>query len=328
MNNTIFVTNATDQVDTVTKETGLFESKSEDVDHIFTRTLSCTGGSASESSPIQMYELPSRTDTIPNLNLNIIKYAKQRWNQCQFIYSASKKEYQVKDVSIAHYGGIKDRLIIGACPVPRKITMYPMSNKGFVRDQTRTVLSRLINDHKVTRIMSLMAECDEDGDENSLFRPYAKLDLPIIDPSKTVQFDKLGIRDCNVTNNIDILKFAIKIVKLLEAGEKVYLHCWGGHGRAGTVFCLVLHLIYGMNAKNALDFCQRVHDSRESFIIVASPQTLTQADQVRHIIDGLINGDPEFKDFIKNPEFEEFVNDPKNRERADLISKHIGKLEN
>ena len=223
--------------------------------------------------------LPSKyPNIIPNLSLNIRKFASHRWNDCRFIYSSLKSEYQVKIVPIAHWG-IKDILLIGACPVPRRTTQYPTSNNTFIKNQTRSMLTTIIKEHKVTVFMSLMAECDdENGDENSIFRPYSKLDLPEIDPS--VKFFKLGIKDCNITDDNSILDFAKQVVKFLCQGEKVYLHCWGGHGRAGTVYCLVLQILYGMTASDALDYCQCIHDCRESFITVSSPQTLSQATQV------------------------------------------------
>ena len=162
---------------------------------------------------------------------------------------------------------------------------FPHSNKDFIREQTRITISKLVNEHRVTAFMSLMAECDENGNEDSLYRPYSKLDLPVLAPK--TKFFKLGIKDCNVTDDDSVLDFAKLAIRLLESGERVYLHCWGGHGRAGTVYCLILHLLYGMSAQNALDYCQCVHDCRESFIQVGSPQTHTQATQVRRIVANL-----------------------------------------
>ena len=225
--------------------------------------------------------LPSKYSNIPNLSLNIRKFTSHRWNDCRFIYSSLKTEYQVKNAPIAHWG-INDVLIIGACPVPRRTTLYPTNNKTFIKNKTRSNLTTLIKEHKVTVFMSLMAECDdENGNENSTFRPYSKLDLPEIDP--TVKFFKLGIKDCNITDDNSVLDFAKQVVNLLCQGEKVYLHCWGGHGRAGTVYCLVLQILYGITASDALNYCQCIHDCRESFVDVSSPQTLLQATQVKRM---------------------------------------------
>lgn len=233
------------------------------------------------------FELSSRIPGISKkLNLNINKYLTHTWGKSEFIYSSVKNEYQVKNIPSAHWG-ITEILIIGACPVSKKITQYPISNKLYVIDETLRKLNILINEHKITTFISLMAECDdENGNENNIHRPYSKLDLPIIDP--TVKFFKLGIKDCDVIDDNSILEFTNKIVDLLANGEKIYLHCWGGHGRAGTVYCILLHLIYGMNAEDALNYCQRVHDTRVSFISVASPQTLKQANQVRRIINNIV----------------------------------------
>ena len=49
----------------------------------------------------------------------------------------------------------------------------------------------------------------------------------------------------------------------LEAGENLYVHCWGGRGRAGTVgACLLAHL-YGITADEALERVQRAFDTRK-----------------------------------------------------------------
>jgi protein-tyrosine phosphatase len=319
--NEINITNITNITNDFNNTDCLSESKIDIPDS----THECVAGGGA-TAPVTEYELPPRNpdSCISNLNLNIIKCAKHKWTNCEFVYSPLKDEYQVRNVSIAHWG-INGQLIIGACPVPQKITQYPSSNKNAVKDQTRTVLTSLIKEHKITKFISLMAECLETNDENTQFRSYSKLDLPSIDPSVT--FDKLEIVDCNITDDIKILKFAIKIVKLLEAGEKIYLHCWGGHGRAGTVFCIVLHLIYGMCPEDTLNFCQRVHDVRQSWVKVGSPQTAKQGDQVKNIIRDIIESHPRFTDFKENPEFEEYINDPSKMERAERITRQISDLE-
>ena len=60
----------------------------------------------------------------------------------------------------------------------------------------------------------------------------------------------------------------------------MYLHCWGGHGRTGTIVCLMLHLMYQFTPLEAFKRCQAVHDLRHCPVEVGSPQTQTQRDQV------------------------------------------------
>lgn len=73
---------------------------------------------------------------------------------------------------------------------------------------------------------------------------------------------------------------AISLAQRLQRGEKIYLHCWGGHGRTGTVVSLMLAFMYGLNAEEAMYRCQYVHDLRKVPISVGSPQTQGQRDQV------------------------------------------------
>ena len=64
----------------------------------------------------------------------------------------------------------------------------------------------------------------------------------------------------------------------------MYLHCWGGHGRTGTIVCIMLHMMYGLSSKEVLQRCQYVHDLRVVPIEVGSPQTPAQRAQVVRVI--------------------------------------------
>jgi hypothetical protein len=234
--------------------------------------------------------LTSRYPGIPDLDMTLYHSMRSAtghrgWNYSTSVRDPRKTHYQVPGVSIAHWS-IPGSLIVGACPVPQKNTPFPYSNNKYLETQTRTVLTTLTRDHQITAYMSLMAECDENGTTSSPYRPYSKLDLPVVNPQ--AQFYKLDIKDCNVTKDEDLLAFVDQAIHLLQSGERVYLHCWGGHGRAGTVNCLILCRVYGMSASDALDYCQFIHDCRASHIDVASPQTLVQATQVRRICDYMI----------------------------------------
>lgn len=106
-------------------------------------------------------------------------------------------------------------------------------------------------------------------------------------------FDQLSfvhfpIQDCNVTDDDNVIELAISLAESLRRGDVVYLHCWGGHGRTGTVVCILLHLLYGLDASASLMRCQRVHDLRECPIDVQSPQTPLQREQVVRVISKLM----------------------------------------
>ena len=68
----------------------------------------------------------------------------------------------------------------------------------------------------------------------------------IVDINK-LSFDHCPIIDCGVTDDSKVLALAQKLTKDISEGEVIYLHCWGGHGRTGTVVCIMLYLLYGVS---------------------------------------------------------------------------------
>lgn len=48
----------------------------------------------------------------------------------------------------------------------------------------------------------------------------------------------------------------------IQKGQVVYLHCWGGRGRAGTVGAAFLASLYGLSAEQALERVQKAFDTR------------------------------------------------------------------
>lgn len=63
-----------------------------------------------------------------------------------------------------------------------------------------------------------------------------------------LSFVHFPIEDCNVVQDNYVLQLAQKLVyDIGTKGDVCYVHCWGGHGRTGTVVCLMLHLMYGVS---------------------------------------------------------------------------------
>ena len=63
-------------------------------------------------------------------------------------------------------------------------------------------------------------------------------------------------------------------------GERLYIHCWGGHGRTGTLVATMLGRLYNLPYTTAIRYCQAFHDSRMYPQGVRSPQTPVQRAQV------------------------------------------------
>jgi hypothetical protein len=99
-----------------------------------------------------------------------------------------------------------------------------------------------------------------------------------------LDFIHVPIVDCSTTNDDTIFNLALEIVRRLRSGENIYCHCWGGHGRAGTVVSVVLGLLYNLSPTAAMKRCQHFHDQRRARLDVPSPQTESQRNQVSRIL--------------------------------------------
>lgn len=75
-----------------------------------------------------------------------------------------------------------------------------------------------------------------------------------------------------------------ELVGRIQRGESLYVHCWGGRGRAGTVGAAILGSLYGMSADEALARVQRAFDTRRDENR-RSPETDEQHAFVRRYIE-------------------------------------------
>ena len=67
-----------------------------------------------------------------------------------------------------------------------------------------------------------------------------------------LSFVHCPIVDCDVTDDNTVLNLCKQLVEDISKGEVIYLHCWGGHGRTGTVVSIMLHMMYGVS-RSGLD---------------------------------------------------------------------------
>ena len=102
---------------------------------------------------------------------------------------------------------------------------------------------------------------------------------------------KFPITDHQVPANI--LEFSLFIIKLsnilytLNDDEKIYIHCKGGHGRAGIVVSSLLCYIFEMSPKNALSYTSIYHSQRkqmrDKWRKIGSPQNKLQKNFVKFL---------------------------------------------
>ena len=98
-----------------------------------------------------------------------------------------------------------------------------------------------------------------------------------------------GLPDLSVCESLDSLdEIVCDLRKRIEAGDKLYIHCWGGRGRTGLIAACLLGSLYGdMDAEEALQRVQCYYDLRQplardfSAARKTSPETDEQKNQVR-----------------------------------------------
>ena len=99
--------------------------------------------------------------------------------------------------------------------------------------------------------------CLQERAELKRFTPYmqiARLAHEASHRKSEVEFFHCPIPDLGVTADEELLKAIRTVVAKLLEGRAVYIHCWGGHGRTGTVICAFLVLCYGLSPEQAQDF--------------------------------------------------------------------------
>ena len=101
----------------------------------------------------------------------------------------------------------------------------------------------------------------------------------------------------SLPSNIISLSFPIKTGKALtksqescipmilqhySAGHNIYIHCSGGHGRAGMVGAILLGKLYNLDAAEAIHYIEQFRENRidKSRNFVPTPETTTQVQYV------------------------------------------------
>ena len=92
---------------------------------------------------------------------------------------------------------------------------------------------------------------------------------------------KFPIVDRQIPDNIyEFCKFIIKLVEIINTKEKIYIHCRGGHGRAGLVVACLLCYIDKLSPDESIKRTTFFHSQRkimrEKWRKIGSPQTRKQ----------------------------------------------------
>lgn len=159
--------------------------------------------------------------------------------------------------------------------VPQKLLAgaYPGAAEA---DAHRQKIEQLL-DGGVQVFLSLM-EADETNHEGKRFTPYEAEVLTQNPEAKCVRFP---IVDCDVPTQSEMSEILDAIDSYHENGKAVYVHCWGGVGRTGTVVACWLLRKGLATTENVFEVLQqlRQHDRERGFR--RSPETDIQWQFVR-----------------------------------------------
>lgn len=99
----------------------------------------------------------------------------------------------------------------------------------------------------------------------------------------SVQFVHCPVEDLGIPSADSLNSLLADLESRLSNGEKLYVHCWGGRGRAGTVGAALLASMYNLTAEEALERIQRAFDTRKDNGR-RSPETDEQIEFVRAMV--------------------------------------------
>ncbi|CAF1097719.1 unnamed protein product [Didymodactylos carnosus] len=178
----------------------------------------------------------------------------------------------IKPSDTASHGG----LIAGAYPGHKD----PAQHKLLIRHLIQTV--------GVSVFVNLI-----ETDQLPRFTPYIDLakEAAVSTTTKTtskedIHFIPFPIVDSRVhTDPAQVLKICLDIIELVKQGKIIYVHCWGGHGRTGTLISIILGIVYDLDGDQALELNGKLHDLRKITNGIPSPETDVQLKQVREVLN-------------------------------------------
>jgi protein-tyrosine phosphatase len=135
-------------------------------------------------------------------------------------------------------------------------------------------------DHGIRCVINLM----EKGEKNfsgEMFQPYESQLQPLAkEMDISVKLVRMQIRDMGVPSGEDMITILDEIDRLLDQNGALYVHCWGGRGRTGTVVGCYLARHDLAVGEATLDLLAELR-KKDPISHLPSPETKIQADFVR-----------------------------------------------
>jgi hypothetical protein len=174
---------------------------------------------------------PQNTITLPPLNLE-------------------KSNSWINDSILCFNEQEKDANFTGPTQVSNWIIPQIFLCGGYICSDTDLTL---LKNAGITRFVCLNAEY---GTNLLQYYEYARSLTP-------ESFIHIPVKDMNITDDDIIKQKCSEIANMILSGERVYIHCSGGHGRTGTFVALVLNILYpDLSIQDMFDYIQYSHDQR------------------------------------------------------------------
>ncbi|KAL0485282.1 tyrosine phosphatase [Acrasis kona] len=128
--------------------------------------------------------------------------------------------------------------------------------------------------------------CLQQEKELTRFAPYKhnfEIEFKAMALERNLEFIQFEIPDQHVALDKDVEELIGKLVGRYHDGDNILIHCWGGHGRTGTIAAILLGKLYNLGADDSLRRVQAVHGCRD-ISKSRAPQTASQFDQVQRIL--------------------------------------------
>jgi len=111
--------------------------------------------------------------------------------------------------------------------------------------------------------------------------------------SSSITYINFPIQDNRIPKNKkEFLHLVQEVAELLLSGEKVYIHCKGGHGRSGVLVASLLCLLHNISPDHALRVCSQLHSKRpnlkQKWKHVQCPQMMIQQKFVMDIFRPMV----------------------------------------